>query len=213
MTKTLLFIILTLLGTHSELQAADIEVEILTVPGQSWGAEELEMIKQAAGIVFNRISKFEVAQCAYRESTREPGSKDQLRRRWSEQIPVINKRRQVSLTIAQERLPKGILGQARVGQARVDRREQRIDRLEISLNKESIHQAASQHSSATALPGKLDRWVNAIAHELVHNLGYRHPTTGDWNTDYPGYFVTELAFCVASDGQYGSKTARADRRL
>jgi hypothetical protein len=47
--------------------------------------------------------------------------------------------------------------------------------------------------------------VNVIAHEVVHNFGYSHFVTGDWQHDYPGFFVTEMAYCVMTDGRYGSQ--------
>ncbi len=184
--------------------AVDVKVNVVTVPEEVWEAKELALVKKAADVVFDRIAEHSVAQCAYRNSFRDDMTTDQLRQKWGNQIPVLNKRPEITLTIHKKPMDNKILGLAKVGTAKVDKKEYRIDNLDIALNQETINRHSEIYSKKTKSSDVLNQWVNVIAHELAHNFGYGHGTTGNWTTDYPGYFVTELGFCVMTDGKFGS---------
>lgn len=94
------------------------------------------------------------------------------------------------------------LGAARVGQSRVNRDHYTIENLEIHLNSELIH----EHLKKSGEASDSDIWVNVIAHEVAHNLGYTHGSRGQWSQDYPGYFPTEIGFCAMTGGQKGSSS-------
>ncbi|WP_141734172.1 hypothetical protein [Oligoflexus tunisiensis] len=176
------------------------KVTVATDPGDAWPAAARSLMEKAAQIVFDRINDHDVAQCAYRNAFRE--NTDKVRRQWSSQITVLNKNGEVTLRILKKKLDRSILGLAQLNKARVDPEFFRIHHLEIILNETNLNQFADQYPTADG--GELGIWVNTIAHELAHNFGYRHGHSGVWARDYPGYFPTELGFCVMTQGKHGS---------
>lgn len=188
----------------SALRADPIDVTIRTVPGESWRSEELDFVKKAADVGFQRIATSDVANCAYRNTFRDKLSKDQLRERWGRQIPVINVSRKVTLTVHRGKFERKILGMAKIGTAEIDRRSYEINNLDISLNQEIINEHVADYSKKTNSDDLINQWSSVIAHEVAHNFGYTHGTKGTWSTDYPGYFATELGFCTMTNGKFGS---------
>ena len=178
--------------------AQDIEVTLDLQPKSEWTAEEVKLIQYAAEEAFRRMATSAVANCAYRYATKE--NKDQLRKSWGNQIPVINKSRKVKLTIAKKSLSANVLGQARVGSASVDRQRFSIDQLTIDLSSELLY----QHLRGDKSLKPDNQWINVIAHEVAHTLGYTHGTGGSWSDNYPGYFVTEIGYCAMHNGKQGS---------
>ena len=176
-------------------------VDLKTFEEDNWSKEELSAIKEATEFVFDHIHTYKVATCAYRNSYREP-SKDKLRKKWGNQIPVLNKTDKVAISIKKKKLEKRVLGEAVVGTVAIDKKMYRIYNLEITLNGDQIHSHLSRDKNKKDLRGL---WANVIAHEIAHNFGYRHGSRGSWSDDYPGYFVTELGYCVESMGKFGSK--------
>lgn len=176
-----------------------IQVKVNLLPKGSWQPEEVTLIQTAAEKAFRRLAEAKVANCAYRNSSKE--NKDKLRKIWGNQIPVINKSRQVDITIHKKELEKNVLGRAKVDVASVDRSQFKIQNMEIDLSQDAMYSFLKTKPSVD----RKDLWVNVIAHEVAHNLGHRHGSGGTWSSDYPGYFVTEIGFCAMSNGEHGSK--------
>jgi hypothetical protein len=195
-----IFWILLLLWT-SILPGAPKKLTVLTDPSDTWPPDTLKLMEKAADIVFERINDHDVAQCVYRNAFRE--KVDKVRRQWGSEITVLNKNPEVTLKVLKKKLDRTILGLAQLNKARVDPNYFRIHQLEIILNETSLNQFAEKYPGANG-DQELGIWVNTIAHELAHNFGYRHGSSGVWVKDYPGYFPTELGFCVMSNGKHGS---------
>jgi hypothetical protein len=192
--------------------ADPIKVTVKTVKGSKWNAKTLELVQKAATIAFQELSRFEVANCAYRNTTRGKYSKDKVRQIWGNQIPVINKSRKVSIVIHKEKMPENIRGRARVGIGKVDKKVSAITNLEISLNQETLNKHVKTYSKNTSSDEIINKWVSVIAHEVAHNLGHSHGSSGNWSNDYPGYFVSEIGFCAMTKGKFGSDLGVRRRR-
>jgi hypothetical protein len=174
--------------------AASPEVEVQD-PGKQLSAEQFSLVRQATETALARLPGTEAAKCAFRNSWRGLPTKNG----WSKEMGFLRQQDKVIVTVLPEQLAANILGMARVGSARADGPHGRWTYVTIQLNKERL--AYWQPSSAP----DLDQWVNAIAHEIGHTFGLSHGDgLVDWEGGYAGYFVTELGFCVASDGQTGS---------
>jgi len=178
--------------------SGEIQVKINLEPKSSWSEADRTLIEDAATKTFRRLAKAKVANCGYRYTSKE--DKDEVRKIWGNRMPVINKSRSVTITIHKKSLGHKTLGQARVGIARIDWNTYRIENLEIDLSKEALH----SHLNSQTILTKKDLWVNVIAHEVAHNLGFSHGRGKRWSTDYPGYFATEIGFCAMTDGLHGS---------
>ncbi|MBQ47219.1 MAG: hypothetical protein CMP10_07100 [Zetaproteobacteria bacterium] len=210
-----ILLILLSIGWHSNAMGKKLVVSVEALPEGEWEKAELAMIEEATQIVFDRIASYKVAQCAYRQSFRV--NKDQLRNKWGRQIPILNKMDKVNIIIRKQSMRREALGSAIVGKASVDRKNYRMENLDINLNKDRVREFVqnrwqktnSVHSNKNK--ASLDKWVNVIAHELAHNYGYSHGTSGQYDNDYPGWFPTELGFCVMTNGKYGSSLG--DRKL
>jgi hypothetical protein len=198
MKKFLWTLLLALPATAS---SAPKKVTIITDPGDHWPDATRSVMEKAAIIVFERINDHDVAQCAYRNAFRE--NIDKVRRQWGSEITVLNKNPEVTLKVLKKKLDRSILGLAQLSKAQVDPDYFRIHQLEIILNETNLNQFAEKYPNAAG-DQELGIWVNTIAHELAHNFGYRHGSSGVWVKDYPGYFPTELGFCVMSQGKHGS---------
>jgi hypothetical protein len=177
------------------------KLSIITDPNDHWPASTRSLMEKAAGIVFERINEHDVAQCVYRNAFREKTEK--VRRKWASEITVLNKNPEVTLKVLKKKLDRSILGLAQLSKAQVEPDYFRIHQLEIILNETNLNQFAEKYPAADG-DKELGIWVNTIAHELAHNFGYRHGSSGVWVKDYPGYFPTELGFCVMSNGKHGS---------
>ena len=170
-----------------------------------WTPKQRQIIEQAGNIVFKRIHSISVANCAYRNSFRE--KTDKLRKRWRDQIPVLNKSESVLLEIDKKDLGKNVKGRALIDIAKIDRRNFKVYNLKITLG-----EAFLDYSGKNTNPQDLNGWVNTIAHELAHNFGFRHGASGNWDKDYPGFFPTELGYCTMSNGEYGSDQGKQELR-
>lgn len=42
----------------------------------------------------------------------------------------------------------------------------------------------------------VEAMAGTIFHEMLHNLGHRHPSTGDWDTDYAGLLIKGAGLCI-----------------
>lgn len=185
-------------------KAFALEVEVRKEDGFTWSGAEEKLVQKAAEITFKRIAKYNVATCAYRNIFRGP-NKDQVRERWGRQIPFLNKSKKVVLTIQKKELDGNRLGQALVGIAEIDKRNYEFFNLRVSIDNEQFSKDAEKFAKNSGSDSQVNRWVQVIAHELAHNLGYNHGSKGStWEEKYPGYFITELGYCVMSDGKYGS---------
>jgi|CXWK01.1.fsa_nt_gi hypothetical protein len=194
------------------VKASPVNLTITFAKNESWSEAEKKFIQQAGDLVFSRISRSDIANCAYRNSFRDRLSKDELRKKWGTQIPVLNKNKNVSFTVHKKPLSKKVLGVAKVNTVSIDRDHYTIDNLEISLNQETINQSVDAYSKKSNSETILNQWVNVIAHELVHNFGYSHKSGGTWDENYPGFFVSEIAFCVMTDGKHGSDLGDTKKR-
>ncbi|MFW7377710.1 MAG: hypothetical protein ACOH5I_02735 [Oligoflexus sp.] len=192
MKACILFIATSL---SSAVIASDVSVKLLHP--HEWSEDEQKQIMEATAIAFSRMLRADVANCAYRNSFRE--NKDQLRKLWGSQIPVLNKTKNVEIEV--RRTADKVLGKAPVGVAKIDRRQYQVYNLKIYLNQEMLH----QHLRADKSLDPNGIWTNTIAHEVAHNFGHMHGSGGTWDRDYPGFFPTELGYCVMSDGKTGSK--------
>ena len=192
-------LILSTLFLSTYLSAQEIAVKVSLKPAGAWKKDEQNLIQDAAEKAFRRMARAEVANCAYRNASKE--NKDKLRKTWGRRLPVINKSRKVNITIRKKDLRKGVLGQARVDIAWAERRNYTLQNLVIDLSADEIFSFLNSKKKVS----KADLWVNVIAHEVAHNLGYKHGSGGTWSEDYPGYFVTELGFCAMNEGRHGHK--------
>ncbi|MDQ3233441.1 MAG: hypothetical protein M3Q07_16605 [Pseudobdellovibrionaceae bacterium] len=183
------------------LTAVEKKVTVVTDPADSWPSNTRTIMEKAARLVFDRINDHDVAQCVYRHAFRE--NVEKVRRQWSSQITVLNKNPEVTLRVLKKKLDRSILGLAQLNKAQVEPEFFRIHQLEIILNETNLNQFAEKYPAAAG-DQELGIWVNTIAHELAHNFGYKHGRSGVWVQDYPGYFPTELGFCVMTNGKYGS---------
>lgn len=204
MSFTITSFLLLFLSTQSLSQSLNVNLKLL--PRKSWTTSEAKLIKQATVKSFELLADSSVANCAYRNSFRHK-SKDKLRQRWGNQIPIINKSQKVSITIHKKDLGhKSILGAAQVGIAKLNRKLYTIENLEIYLNKDLISGHLSERDISLE-----DLWINTISHEIAHNLGHKHGHGHGWEEDYPGYFATEIGFCAMTAGEHGSDLG--DRNL
>ncbi len=193
------FVLLVFYIGLTPIYSQEIQVTVELLPTSAWGEKDQQLIQTAAEKAFRNLAKAKVANCGYRNSSKE--NKDRLRKKWGNSIPVINKSRKVSIVIHKAELRSGVLGQAKVGISRVERNNYTIQNLEIDLSKDAIHSTLEKNSSIA----EEDMWVNVITHEVAHNMGFKHGKGSTWSENYPGYFVTEIGFCAMTDGRYGSK--------
>ncbi|NRA46035.1 MAG: hypothetical protein HRU09_13875 [Oligoflexales bacterium] len=181
--------------------------------GDAWNESEKGIVQQASEAAFSRLITAGVANCVYRESFRpvylekKSGkfyrrihNKDSLRKAWSSQVAFLNKFKRFQIKLHKEKLKTRVLGKAKVGIAEIDRKNYELLNLEITIDPENL--ANSRKRSPKS--GDLDVWINTLAHEIGHNLGYSHTSGTDWENDYPGYVPTELGFCTMTNGKYGS---------
>ncbi|XXX74584.1 hypothetical protein WMF30_43740 [Sorangium sp. So ce134] len=61
--------------------------------------------------------------------------------------------------------------------------------LHFAINSDHLGEGKAYHLAEDA-----DYWAGVMAHEALHNLGYRHPT------GYPGSFIKEYGICVWHNG-------------
>lgn len=181
--------------------------------GNEWNEKEKNTVQKASETMFARLITAQVANCIYRESfrpvylERKSGkirrrtlSKDSLRKTWSGQVAFLNKFKRFQIKLIKSKLDARVLGKAKVGIAEIDRKNYELLNLEISIDPEKLA-SNRQHSSNSK---ELDVWINTLAHEVGHNLGYSHTSGNNWEDDYPGYIPTELGYCAMTDGKYGS---------
>jgi hypothetical protein len=211
----LLPIVLYLAAASTVLQA-EVQVD-LQFTTANFSKEEQELLQKASQRAFAALISAEVANCIYRESFRpfavEPKgkklyaaavSKEELRQLWSSQVAYLNKFKKFSLAIAKETLPATELGRAKLAVAVADRANYELLNLSIVLDPSKIAVSRTRVAKDKSSADPLDMWVNVIAHEISHNLGYSHGTSGNWEDDYPGYVPTEAGFCTMSHGKFGS---------
>ena len=192
------YIIITSTLLFSRAYAEEIQVTVKLKPDGMWSKNEQELIQDAAEKAFRRLAMAEIANCGYRNAKKE--NKDKIRKAWGNMIPVINKSRKVHIDISKKSLGNVVLGQAEVGRAYINRNHYTLENLSIDLSKEAIF---SYLSNSVGMKQD-DLWVNIIAHEVAHNLGFRHGSGRGWSENYPYYFVTEIGYCAMSNGAHGS---------
>lgn len=199
MKQFLKYILITSVIFCSKAYCDKIEVTVTLKPEGMWSDDEKTLIQDAAEKTFRRLALAEVANCGYRNAKKE--NKDKLRKDWGNKIPVINKSRKVHIEINKKSLGNGVLGQAEVDRAHINRTNYTLENLSIDLSQEAMF------AYLTKTPGieKKDLWVNIIAHEVAHNLGFRHGSGSSWSENYPHYFVTEIGYCAMSSGTHGSE--------
>lgn len=173
----------------------------LTDP-KAWSDEQKQLMEKAADLAINRMAATQVAKCAFRNAWRGVPSRD----KWAKDMAILRRYREVVITIGDGVSAKHISGEAKVGVAQVNARQDGWLNLAINLNKERIN----YYQKETRYDEEL--WANVIAHELAHNMGYTHGSGRDFEENYAGYFVTEMGFCVATDGRDGSDRGNADLR-
>ncbi|NRA66958.1 MAG: hypothetical protein HRU19_20890 [Pseudobacteriovorax sp.] len=194
------FLLSSLVGILSLHAFGDeIEVTVNLLPAGAWQKDDKALIQGAATEAFRRLATSDVANCGYRHTTKE--NKNQIRKRWGNSMPVINKSRKVTLTVEKKSLRKGVLGQAKVGVAQIDKRHYRIENLRIDLGQEALH----DHLKTASAADRENIWIMVIAHEVAHNMGFSHGTKGTWQEKYPGYFATEIGYCAMNNGSHGYK--------
>lgn len=209
----LYFLTLTLLTLHPEFaHASKVSVKI-DFAGRTWSEAEKTTVQQASETTFARLISARVANCVYRESFRpvylekKAGKfyrrtlkKDNLKKTWSGQVAYLNKFKRFQIKLHKSKLNPRVLGKAKVGIAEIDRANYELLNLEITIDPEKL--ASNRLHSPKA--GDLDVWINTLAHEIGHNLGYSHTSGQSWEEDYPGYVPTELGYCTMTDGKHGS---------
>jgi hypothetical protein len=183
----------------SKAYGDNIEVTVNLSPEGMWSADEKKLIQDAAEKAFRRLALAEVANCGYRNAKKE--NKDKLRKDWGNKIPVINKSRKVRIDINKKSLGERVLGQAEVDRAHINRTNYTLENLSIDLSQEAMFSYLTKNPRMK----RQDLWVNIIAHEVAHNLGFRHGPGSSWSENYPHYFVTEIGYCAMSNGAHGSE--------
>lgn len=209
--NNIICLVLIVLSINTSYGAVDVKIKYLE---GEFTKEEKDLIQKASEMTFSRLIKAHIANCLYREAyrpvqivkgrrgkrIRKTHSKDQLRKAWSYEVAFLNKFKKFSLNIRKKDLKGRRLGQAKLGIARIDRKNYQLLDLEITLDIAKI----KAYKREASKKDDLDIWVNTIAHEIAHNLGYSHTSGHSWEEDYPGFVPTEVGFCVMTDGRYGS---------
>ena len=167
-------------------------VRVITDPALKFDASHTARVEQAALLAVERMASTEVAMCAFRNSWRGVPTRD----KWGVAMGVMRRYEDVEIRIYGT---QDALGSAAVGIAKMDKKHEKWLGLQIALNHEKLGYYTSDSDFDLGL------WANVIAHEIAHNLGYTHGSaSSDWEETYAGYFITEMGFCVASEGKTGS---------
>jgi hypothetical protein len=136
MQGALKYIIISSSILFSKAYADEIQVSVNLKPEGLWKKNEQKLIQDAAEKAFQRLALAEVANCGYRNATKE--NKDKLRKAWGNKIPIINKSRKVHLEVHKKNLESGVLGQAEVNRARINRNTYTLENLSIDLSQEAM---------------------------------------------------------------------------
>jgi hypothetical protein len=162
-----------------------------TLADNSFDGFQRALIGPAARILHERINRNRsgILDCAYRRANKDlPRSREvidnQLR---SVFVNAASGNRPIQMTVAYMWSEPNAVGRATVGNS--GQFPERGDLLRVALNSDHFGAQATYH-----LKENFDYWANVLAHEVLHNLGYRHPT------GYPGSFIEEFGVCVQFNG-------------
>jgi len=95
--------------------------------------------------------------------------------------------RPIKMTVAYMWSEANAVGRAPIGNS--GQFPEKGDLLRVALNSDYFGAQATYH-----LKDDFDYWAGVLAHEVLHNLGYGHPT------GYPGSFIEEFGICVQLNG-------------
>ncbi len=151
------------------------------------------LIGPAARILHERLNnstqRAKIIDCAFNRANKDkPASKkvidDQLKKVF---INAASGNRPIKMTVTYMHTENKVVGRARVGSP--GQFPEKGDLLRIALNSDYFGAKATYSQKEN-----FDYWANVMAHEVLHNLGYRHPT------GYPGSFIEEFGVCVQYNG-------------
>ncbi|HYW20370.1 MAG TPA: hypothetical protein VE956_13880 [Nodularia sp. (in: cyanobacteria)] len=152
---------------------------------------EKALIGPAAKILHQRLStnRSKILDCTYRRANKDfPSSRavidNQLR---SVFVNAASGNRPIVMTVAYMWAEPGNVGRGTLGKS--GQFPEKGDLLRVALNSDQFGAGATYHKS-----NDLDYWADVLAHEVLHNLGYNHPT------GYPGSFIEEFGVCVRFNG-------------
>ncbi len=170
------------------------ELKIVPAPGQNFSEAELSLIEKAARIVMERMGGTAAAKCAFRNAWRGEPTEEY----WGRAMGVFRRQPVLEISVSRSKMAPKAMASATVGAGSIDERNDTWRQLAITFNEQRLAKTAH------AKKGSEEFWAATIAHELAHNMGLSHGSTGDWENAYAGYFVTELGYCVMTDAQHGS---------
>jgi hypothetical protein len=149
------------------------------------------LIGPAAEILHQRMNnnRSQILDCAYARATKDlPSSRaaidNQLRRIF---VNAASGNRPIQMTVAYMWSEPRAVARAPVGSD--GEFPEHGDLLRVALNSDHFGARSIYHQK-----DNFDYWAGVLAHEVLHNLGYRHPT------GYPGSFIEEFGICVQHNG-------------
>ena len=182
--------------------AAAKELRIVPRDGETFAAAEIVLIEKAARLVMERMGGIAVTKCSYRNAWRGEPDEDY----WGRAMGVFRRQSVLTIEVSRSQMARKMTAKATVSAGKIDERHDTWRKLAITFNEKRL--AKSSH----AKEGTEKFWAATIAHELAHNMGLRHGSRGDWEDSYAGYFVTELGYCVMTNGLHGSDMGDVDLR-
>ncbi|MDV3002991.1 MAG: hypothetical protein N5P05_004646 (plasmid) [Chroococcopsis gigantea SAG 12.99] len=130
-----------------------------------------------------------ILDCAYQRASKDlPSSRQTIDNQLKTVfVNAASGNRPIKMTVAYMWSEKDNVGKAPVGNS--SQFPEQGDLLRVALNSDYIGAQTTYH-----LKNDFDYWAGVLAHEVLHNLGYRHPT------GYKGSFIEEFGICVQLNG-------------
>ncbi|MEH2466329.1 hypothetical protein [Nostoc sp.] len=159
------------------------------------------VIGPAAKLLHERLNndqqRAKVINCACSRSSKDfPTSRkaidDQLKQVF---VNSASGNRPIKMTVTYLKGLKNVVGRGIVGDS--GQFPEKGDLLRIALSSDYF-------GSQSSVNNGYDYWANVMAHEVLHNLGYKHPT------GYPGSFVEEFGICVQFNGEQPAQLGLTD---
>ena len=184
-------------GMHQQVMPRALLVQV----DPTFSDAQKVILEKAAKIFFDRALKKEVIDCAFAASHR---GQPENRRKFELQLYDASAIRQLKELLHPAALfIAKFQQQGAVGLAYVNLFYDAEKPLTGYKNKHYLHIAINEGylgDSSKWYGRDTSYWAGVIAHEVLHNLGFRHGSGRDYKEDYAGYFITEYGKCVESNG-------------